>query len=79
VHTLWWEIKMAIIGSNTLEIRRVMQREVSNGNVNYYENLQYRTKDIIIAVLGISLGTWSDWQSLQRTDLIYVDENGNPL
>lgn len=70
---------MAIIGSNTLEIRRVMQREVSNGNVNYYENLQYRTKDIIIAVLGISLGTWSDWQSLQRTDLIYVDENGNPL
>lgn len=70
---------MAIIGSNTLEIRRVMQREVSNGNVSYYENLQYRTKDIIIAVLGVSLGTWSDWQSLQRVDLIYVDENGNPL
>lgn len=70
---------MAIIGSNTLEIRRVMQREVVNGQTSYYENLQYRTKDTIISILGVSLGSWSDWQSLERIDLIYVDENGNPL
>lgn len=70
---------MALIGSNTLQIRRVMQREVIDGQVSYFENLQYRTKDVVIAVLGVSLGTWSAWQSLDRIDLIYVDENGNPL
>ena len=70
---------MALIGSSTLQIRRVMQREVENGQVSYFENLQYRTKDVVIAVLGVSLGAWSDWQSLDRADLIYVDENGNPL
>lgn len=70
---------MALIGSNTLQIRRVMQREVIDGQVSYFENLQYRTKDVVIAVLGVSLGAWSDWQSLDRTDLIYVDENGAPL
>ena len=70
---------MALIGSNTLQIRRVMQREVIDGQVSYFENLQYRTKDVVIAVLGVSLGTWSAWQSLDRADLIYVDENGNPL
>ena len=70
---------MALIGSNALQIRRVMQREVIDGQVSYFENLQYRTKDVVIAVLGVSLGTWSAWQSLDRTDLIYVDENGNPL
>lgn len=72
---------MASIGSNTLEIRRVMQREYDvNGKMSYVENLQYRTKDVIISILGVvTLGTWSAWQSLERTDLIYVDENGNPL
>lgn len=70
---------MAVISSNTLEIRRVMQREVVNGQVSYFENLQYRTKDVVIAVLGVSLGSWSAWQSIPRTELIYVDENGAPL
>jgi len=70
---------MAVISSNTLEIRRVMQREVVNGQVSYFENLQYRTKDVVIDVLGVSLGSWSAWQSIPRTDLIYVDENGVPL
>lgn len=71
---------MGLISSNTLEIRRVMQKEIlADGNVSYFENLQYRTKDVIIGVLGVSLGVWSDWQSLDRTDLIYVDENGTPM
>lgn len=74
----WSEADMAI-GSNTIEIRRVMQREVINGQVSYFENLQYRTKDTLLSVLGLSLGSWSAWQSIPRTDLIYVDENGNPL
>jgi hypothetical protein len=71
---------MALISSNTLEIRRVMQRDIDiNGKISYFENLQYRTKDVVISILGVSLGSWSAWQSLDRTDLIYVDENGNPV
>ena len=72
---------MALIGSNTLQIRRVMQREVIDGQVSYFENLQYRTKEVTASVLGLIplASQWSAWQSLERTDLIYVDEQGNPL
>lgn len=67
-------------GSNTIQFRKVMARETSNGNVSFNETFQVRTKDTIISILGIiSLGSWSDWVTLPRTDLIYVDENGNPL
>lgn len=65
-----------MIGSNTLQIRRVMQRETDDaGNVSFFETLQFRTRD----VLGASLGDWSAWQSLARTDMIYVDEGGHTL
>lgn len=68
------------IGSNTLEIRRVMQRETdAEGNVSFYENLQYRTCNTVVNVLGVSLGTWSAWKSIPRTELIYVDESGASL
>ena len=69
---------MATIGSNNLQICRVMQREPAQDGYSYFENLQYRTKDVIISPLGfVSLSSnWSEWQSLSRTDMIYVDENG---
>lgn len=71
---------MALISSNVLQIRRVMQREIgANGQVSFFENLQYKTKDVVISILGVSLGTWSDSQSIPRTDLVYVDENGEAL
>lgn len=71
---------MKSIGSNSLEIRRVMQRETSvDGSVSYFENLQYRTKDTVVSVLGTSLAVWSPWQSIPRTELLYVDEEGVPL
>ena len=69
---------MATIGSNALQIRRVMQREPAQDGYSYFENLQYRTKDVTSSRLGsipLSSG-WSAWQSLSRTDMIYVDENG---
>lgn len=73
---------MATIDSNSLQIRRVMQRETDEyGNVSYFENLQYRTKDVTASLLGLIplASAWSAWQTLQRTDLIYVDENGTPI
>ena len=63
--------------SNVIEFREV-QRRTSNGQgVSTIETWwEYRTKDVIIAVLGVSLSSWSDWQ---RVDTIRVDQNGNPL
>ena len=69
-----------MIQSNTLQVRRVMQREVdADGNASFHETLQFRTRDVLVAVLGVSLGSWSAWQSIPRTDLIYVDEEGSAL
>lgn len=74
---------MAVIGSNTLEVRRVMQRETDavTGQVSYFENLQYRTKDVTSSVLGLIplSSSWSAWKTLARADLIYVDEAGNQI
>ena len=69
---------MATIGSNNLQIRRVMQREPAQDGYSYFENFQYRTKDVTSSSLGlVSLSSnWSEWQSISRTDTIYVDENG---
>lgn len=49
-------------GSNLIEFR-IVQTVAPNGQV-VGERWQVRTKDIIIAVLGISLGTWSPWQEI---------------
>lgn len=49
-------------GSNIIEFR-VVQTLAPNGQV-IGERWQCRTKDIIIAVLGVSLGVWSDWQDI---------------
>lgn len=71
---------MALVSSNVLQIRRVMQRETgADGKVSFFENLQYKTKDVVVSILGVSLGTWSAWQSIPRADLVYVDEDGNEL
>lgn len=40
------------------------------------EVLEYQAKDIIIGVLGVSLGTWSDWTPIQEvTVVVDVDSN----
>jgi len=51
-------------GSNIIEFR-IVQTLAPNGQV-IGERWQCRTKDIIIAVLGISLGVWSDWQDINQ-------------
>ena len=63
--------------SNTIEFREVQKRVPSNGGAYTEETWwEYRTKDTIISVLGVSLSAWSDWQ---KVDTIRVDQNGNPL
>lgn len=49
-------------GANNIEFR-IVQTLAPNGQV-CGERWQVRTKDIIIAVLGVSLGVWSDWQDI---------------
>lgn len=69
-----------LIGGNTLQVRRVMQREpAAGGGFSYFETFQFRTKDTLASLLGVSLGSWSDWQSIGRTELVYVDENGQEI
>lgn len=49
-------------GSNIIEFR-IVQTVAPNGQV-CGERWQVRTKDVVIAVLGVSLGVWSDWQDI---------------
>lgn len=49
-------------GSNVIEFR-VVQTVAPNGQV-CGERWQVRTKDVVLAVLGVSLGVWSDWQDI---------------
>lgn len=46
-------------GSNTIEFRYV-KLQLANGTP-VGEKWQYRTKDTVINILGVSLGSWSDW------------------
>lgn len=63
--------------SNVIEFREVQRRTTNGGGIHTVETWwEYRTKDVIIGVLGVSLGVWSDWE---RVDTIRVDQNGNPL
>ena len=62
-----------MIGSSTMEVRRVMQRETdADGNVSFFETLQFRFRES-------GLAQWGPWQSIARQDVIYVDEQGNAL
>lgn len=52
-------------GSNTIEFR-IVQTVAPNGQVTG-ERWQCRTKDVLISVLGLNLGTWSQWQDINVT------------
>lgn len=49
-------------GSNTIEFR-IVQTLAPNGQV-CGERWQVRTKDTLITVLGVNLGTWTAWQDV---------------
>lgn len=67
--------------ANHIQFRWVEIREPANGDGfrTVRTTLQYRTKDVVASVLGLILlaSTWSDWTDV-RTDMVLLDENGNP-
>lgn len=61
-----------------IELRKVkiFTTDPNGGPVTEQESWEYRTKDILISVLGISLGSWTDWM---RIETITVNQNGVPI
>lgn len=64
--------------SNTVEFRRVIEKKNMEAGSGETVTWEYRTKDVIISILGISLSAWSDWTRVE-TVTVYQDDNGNPL
>lgn len=65
--------------ANNLEIRKVIVRTTNpQGGESWVETWEYRTKDIVAAVLGLIplSSTWSAWT---RVESITVDQNGDPM
>lgn len=67
--------------SATVEFRKI-KRMVNNELVptGWYigqEVVQFRTKQVIIGVLGVSLSSWSDWQDIP--ELLVNIETGQPI
>lgn len=56
-------------GSNTIEFRYAIKKD-STGKV-IDQRLQFRTRDTLITVLGVSLATWSDWRDIEA-DVVEV-------
>lgn len=59
-------------GSNTIEFRIARKWKDASQTVKTDERLQFRTKNTIIAVLGVSLSTWSDWQDFDAVEVVDV-------
>lgn len=57
-------------GSNIIEFRIIRRFQDEAKTVKIDERIQFRTKDVIIAVLGINLGSWSDWQDFDAIEVV---------
>lgn len=70
---------MAIVGGNTIEFRnaRVWVND-GRGGFRHEWVTQVRTKDVVIGVLGVSLGTWSNWQTIEFDTFVEINEDGSP-
>ena len=51
------------MGSNVIQFRWAIKRMPDGTIID--QRLTVRTKDVVIAVLGVSLGVWSDWQDIE--------------
>ncbi len=68
-----------MIGSNTIEFRKVRRRQPEPEGVTWIETWQVRTRDVAISLGALSLSVWSAWRDIDMDGFIYVDENGAPL
>jgi hypothetical protein len=55
------------MGSNVLEFR-IVRRWVGDSVCD--ERVQFRTRNVIINVLGVSLSSWSAWQDLEAVPVV---------
>lgn len=66
--------------ANNLEMRKVIVRYPNpyTGGEAWVETWEYRTKDIVSAILGLVpiSSTWSAWT---RIETVTVDQNGDPM
>jgi hypothetical protein len=56
-------------GSNIIEFRVVQKWNDASKTVLNDLRVQFRTKDVIISVLGVSLSAWSEWQDLDALEI----------
>ena len=59
-------------GSNILQFRLVRKWNEPEAVVLNDLRVQFRTKDVIIGVLGVTLGVWSDWQDLDAVEVVDI-------
>lgn len=67
--------------SNVIQLRRVITRiDNSSGGggagVTETESFEYKTRDVVINLLGVSLGTESDWLPISTVTVV-KDRDGN--
>lgn len=51
------------MANETVQFREVHRRVNDATHEVYWE---YRVREVIISILGVSLSTWSDWQKWKR-------------
>lgn len=57
-------------GSNIIEFRIVRRWQDAGKTVKTDERIQFRTKDVVLSVLGVSFGTWSEWEDFDGLDIV---------
>lgn len=51
--------------SNTLELRKVIRTKNDEPGSAKVETWEYRTKDVIISILGVDLSSWTAWTPIE--------------
>lgn len=59
-------------GSNIIQFRIVRKWNEPEAVVLNDIRIQFRTKDVILGVLGVSLGVWSDWQDFDALEVVDI-------
>lgn len=59
-------------GSNIIEFRLVRKWNEPEAIVLNDQRLQFRTKDVIIGVLGVTIGVWSEWQDFDALAVVDI-------
>ncbi len=76
---------MAVHGSNTFEWEPCVKVILVNGETIHQPALRVRQKDVLISILGVNLGVWTEWEWVddtpvyRREDGILCDYLGNPI